>query len=64
MLLKPRNTKFKKAHKGRKIYSHKKQNFCYGEYALISKETSNLTAGQLYAAKMAIQRKIKKDGII
>jgi len=64
MLLKPKNTKYKKAFKGRMITSHKKQSFCFGEYALISLETSNFTAGQIFAAKLAIQRKIKKDGRI
>jgi large subunit ribosomal protein L16 len=64
MLLKPKNTKFKKYHKGRMDFLHKKKEFCYGDYAIISKETANLTSQQLSTAELAIKRKIKKDGSI
>ena len=64
MLLKPKNTKYKKYHKGRMNFIQKKKEFCYGEYAIISKETANLSSSQLSTAELAIKRKIKKDGSI
>ena len=45
-------------------FIQKKKEFCYGEYAVISKETANLTSQQLNTAELAIKRKIKKDGSI
>ena len=64
MTIKPRNTKFKKYHKGRMVFTHKQQTFCFGEYALVSEETANLTSKQLKTVELAIKRKIKKDGAI
>lgn len=62
MLLKPKNTKFKKYHKGRMDFIHKNKDFCYGQFAIISQETANLTNNQLNTAELAIKRVIKKDG--
>ena len=62
MLLKPKNTKFKKYHKGRMDFIHKDKDFCYGQFAIISKETANLTSKQLSTSELALKRTIKKDG--
>ena len=62
MLLKPKNTKFKKYHKGRMDFIHKNKDFCYGQFAIISQETANLTNKQLNTSELAIKRVIKKDG--
>ncbi len=45
-------------------FTHKQKEFCYGQYAIISKETANLTSEQINTAELAIKRKIKKDGTI
>lgn len=64
MYLKPKKSKFKKYHKGRMEFNHKTQGICYGDYAIVSQETGNLTSKQIYLAELAIKRKIKKQGII
>jgi large subunit ribosomal protein L16 len=63
-MLKPKNTKYKKSHKGRMDYTQKKKEFSYGEYAIISKESANLTSNQITTAELAIKRSIKKEGIV
>lgn len=63
MYLKPKRTKFAKAHKGRlshvpKIHSH----LAFGSFGLLALQPSRLTAAQLYAAQLAIKRLLKRDG--
>lgn len=63
MYLKPKRTKFAKAHKGRlslvpKVHS----NLAFGSFALLALQPARLSAAQLYAAELAIKRLLKRDG--
>jgi len=60
--MKPDRRKYSKAHKG--ILSHTirtNQNLIYGNYGIISQESSRLTAAQIQAALLSIKRMIKKQ---
>lgn len=65
MLKKPKLTKYSKYQKGRASFNFNySQDFKYASYALISLSSARITAGQIYAAELAIKRKILKDGKI
>lgn len=52
-----------KLHKGRISYNFNfSQNFKYAKYALISLGSARITKSQIYAAELAIKRKILRDG--
>lgn len=68
MLLRPKNTKYKKAHKGRISYNIKTNqewknsgiNHNY-QYGIIALEPFRITASNIYAIDLAIKRKLKSD---
>lgn len=65
MLLKPKHSKFAKAHKGRVSSSFKTtQSLVKGSLALVALQPSRLTAAQISAVDLAIKRSLKKDGSI
>lgn len=65
MLLKPRISKFAKAHKGRVSAIYKtSQNLVLGSIAIIALQPSRLTASQIAAVGLTLKRALKKDGEI
>jgi large subunit ribosomal protein L16 len=63
MLKKPKLTKYRKYQKGRTSYNfNSSQQFKFAEYALITLDSGRITASQIYAAELAIKRKILRDG--
>lgn len=63
MLLQPKKTKFRKAHKGR-IHGNAKggTEVSFGEFGLKTMEAERLTARQIEAARRAITRALAKGG--
>lgn len=61
MLLKPKNTKYRKAHKGR-VYGYKYDECHFGSFGLKSTEAGRISANQLDAAIKVIRKKMKKVG--
>lgn len=63
MLLQPKKTKFRKAHKGR-IHGNAKggAEVSFGEFGLKTMEAERLTARQIEAARRAITRALAKGG--
>lgn len=65
MLLKPRFSKFSKAHKGRVSSIYKtNQTLVKGSVCIIALQSSRLEAGQISAINLTLKRALKKDGII
>jgi len=63
MLLKPKRRKFKKHHLYKKPTINKsKTHLVYSNYALVSRQSSLLNAGQLQAAIMTVKRVLKRKG--
>ncbi len=62
-MLAPKKTKFRKAQKGRtRGLAHRGSNVSFGDYGLQALEPGRLTARQIEAARMAIQRHCKRAG--
>ncbi|MCL2474439.1 MAG: 50S ribosomal protein L16, partial [Alphaproteobacteria bacterium] len=62
-MLQPKNTKYRKAHKGR-IHGNAKGGFTlsYGAFGLKALEPERITARQIEAARRAITRAMKRQG--
>ncbi len=62
-MMMPKNTKYRKAHKGR-IHGNAKGGFTlnFGEYGLKALEPERVTARQIEAARRAISRHVKRVG--
>jgi large subunit ribosomal protein L16 len=62
-MLSPKRTKFRKAQKGRaRGLAYRGSDVSFGDYGLQSLEPGRLTARQIEAARMAIQRHCKRAG--
>jgi large subunit ribosomal protein L16 len=64
-MLMPKKTKFRKMQKGRlKGLSKGARTIAFGNYALLAVEPSWVTARQIEALRVAINRKLKKGGTV
>ena len=62
-MLQPKRTKFRKQMKGRMTgKAYRGSDVSFGDYALQATECGRLSARQIEAARMAIQRKVKRAG--
>ena len=62
-MLQPKRTKFRKAFKGNnRGLAHRGSDVSFGDFALMATDRGRLTARQIEAARMAIQRKVKRAG--
>ncbi|WP_187982961.1 50S ribosomal protein L16 [Borreliella bavariensis] len=62
-MLSPKKVKYRKKQRGRLSGEAQKGNkISFGEYGLVSLETSFITARQIEAARIAMTRKIKRGG--
>jgi len=62
-MLQPKRTKFRKQSKGRmRGKAYVGSDVSFGEYGLAATECGRITARQIEAARMAIQRKVKRAG--
>ncbi len=62
-MLQPKRTKFRKQQKGRnRGLAHRGSDVSFGEYALQATERGRITSRQIEAARMAIQRSVKRGG--
>lgn len=62
-MLQPKRTKFRKSHTGNlKGLAYRGSDVSFGDYALQAVESGHLTARQIEAARMAIQRHAKRAG--
>jgi large subunit ribosomal protein L16 len=62
-MLAPKKTKFRKAQKGRRRgLAYRGSDVSFGDYGLQALEPGRLTARQIEAARMAIQRHCKRAG--
>jgi len=62
-MLMPKRTKYRKQQRGRsKGAAYRGSSINFGEIALKSLETGNITSRQIEAARVAITRKIKRGG--
>jgi large subunit ribosomal protein L16 len=62
-MLSPKKTKFRKAHKGRtRGLAWRGSNVSFGEFGLQVMEPGRISARQIEAARMAIQRHCKRAG--
>ena len=62
-MLQPKRTKFRKQMTGRlKGKSHRGSEVSFGDFAIQATGRGRLTARQIEAARMAIQRKVKRAG--
>ena len=62
-MLQPKRTKFRKQQKGRlKGKAHRGSSVSYGDFAIQATGRGRITARQIEAARMAIQRKVKRAG--
>jgi len=62
-MLQPKRTKFRKQMKGRMTgKAYRGSDVSFGDYALQATECGRLSARQIEAARMAIQRKVKRQG--
>lgn len=62
-MLQPKRTKFRKSHTGNlKGLAHRGSTVSFGDYALQATESGHITARQIEAARMAIQRHAKRAG--
>lgn len=62
-MLQPKRTKFRKQFTGRNTgLAHRGSNVDFGDFALQAVGRGRITARQIEAARMAIQRKVKRAG--
>jgi large subunit ribosomal protein L16 len=62
-MLSPKKTKYRKAQKGRnRGTAWKGSNVNFGDYGLMALEPARITSRQIEAARMAIQRHVKRSG--
>ncbi|MFW6067373.1 MAG: 50S ribosomal protein L16 [Myxococcota bacterium] len=62
-MLQPKRTKFRKQHRGRMAgKAYRGSDVSFGDYGLQAMEPGWVTARQIEAARMAIQRKVKRAG--
>ena len=62
-MLSPKKTKYRKAQKGRnRGTAWKGSNINFGDYGLMALEPARITSRQIEAARMAIQRHVKRSG--
>lgn len=62
-MLMPKRVKRRRVHRGRMTGTSQKGNeITYGDYGLVATEPSWITANQIEAARIAINRKIKRGG--
>jgi len=62
-MLSPKKTKFRKAQKGRnRGLAWRGSNVSFGDFGLMVLEPGRITARQIEAARMAIQRHVKRQG--
>lgn len=62
-MLQPKRTKFRKSHTGNlKGLARRGSDVSFGDYALQALESGHITARQIEAARMAIQRHAKRAG--
>src|SRR5688500_11404897 len=62
-MLQPKRTKFRKSHTGNlKGLAQRGSDVSFGDYALQATERGHITARQIEAARMAIQRHAKRAG--
>lgn len=62
-MLMPKRVKHRRVHRGRmKGKAQKGNTVTYGEYGLVAMEPAWITANQIEAARIAINRKIKRGG--
>jgi large subunit ribosomal protein L16 len=62
-MLQPKRTKFRKAHTGNlRGVAARGSNISFGDYGLQVTERGHITARQIEAARMAIQRHVKRAG--
>jgi large subunit ribosomal protein L16 len=62
-MLMPKRVKRRRVHRGRmKGHAHKGHTVTYGEYGLQAMEPAWITSNQIEAARIAINRKIKRGG--
>ncbi|MBF0156504.1 MAG: 50S ribosomal protein L16 [Magnetococcales bacterium] len=63
MLLQPKKTKYRKAHKGRVHgLAHRGAELAFGQYGLKALEAGRVTARQIEASRRAMTRHIKRGG--
>ncbi|MCD6436091.1 MAG: 50S ribosomal protein L16 [Clostridiales bacterium] len=62
-MLMPKRVKHRKVHRGRmKGEAHRGNTVTYGDYGLVALEPAWITSNQIEAARIAINRKIKRGG--
>lgn len=62
-MLQPKRTKFRKQHRGRMTgKAYRGSDVSFGDYGLQAMEPGWVTARQIEAARMAVQRKVKRAG--
>jgi large subunit ribosomal protein L16 len=62
-MLQPKRTKYRKQMKGKmRGLSHRGSDVSFGDYGLAVTECGRVTARQIEAARMAIQRQVKRQG--
>jgi large subunit ribosomal protein L16 len=62
-MLQPKRTKFRKQMKGKmRGLAYRGSDVSFGDYGLAVTECGRVTARQIEAARMAIQRKVKRQG--
>ncbi len=62
-MLQPKRTKFRKQQKGRmRGKAYRGGDVSFGDFGLQATECGRITARQIEAARMAIQRKVKRQG--
>ncbi len=62
-MLSPKKIKYRKQHKGRMHgAAHRGSSISFGEYALKATSCGRMTAQQIEAARIAINRKVKRGG--
>ena len=62
-MLIPKQVKYKKYQKGRISYNFNySQNFKFAPYALVATSSARIRSSHIYAAQLAIKRKILRDG--
>ncbi len=62
-MLSPRKVKHRKQHKGRMCgEAHRGSDFAFGDFALKAVGCGRMTAQQIEAARIAINRKVKRGG--
>jgi large subunit ribosomal protein L16 len=64
-MLQPKRTKYRKAHKGRvKGLAHRGNRLAFGSFGLKTLESGWITSRQIEAARVAMTRKMKREGAV